>query len=139
LASTIFIDDRRLGLGFRFFHHHRITDDRATRRTSDKIQPVFQITIPPRSKFDDEDVPLLKSFKNLKTLILMGNRITDAGLRERKGLDDLNMLDLRSKKVTPEGFKELQGLKSLTILFFVDSQITDEDLKNVGMLKISRA
>ncbi len=62
-------------------------------------------------------------------------KVTDAGLRELRGLKNLTGLDLGFTQVTDVGLKELKNLKNLTTLNLNFTQVTDEGLKELKDLK----
>jgi len=68
------------------------------------------------NKFGDEQLALLKSFKNLTELALIDSQVTDAGMKEVARLADLTRLDVKGTPITDAGLKELarsEKLKSL--------------------------
>jgi hypothetical protein len=54
----------------------------------------------------------LKDLVQPRELSLNGTKVTDAGIKESKGLANLRRLELRSPAITDVGFKELKYLKN---------------------------
>src|SRR5215471_14025304 len=86
------------------------------------------------TKVTDAGLKELKGLKNLQELDLWGTKVTDAGLKELKEFTSLQRLRLGSK-VTDAGLKELKGLKSLQTLNLWDTSVTDAGLKELKGLK----
>ena len=59
---------------------------------------------------------------------LTSSKITDAGLKELKGLKNLQWLDLTYTQITDAGLKDLKELKALDSLVLHATQITDAGL-----------
>ena len=57
-----------------------------------------------------------KDDSSIRSLYLSSSEMTDAGLKEVKGLKQLTTLTIRCERVTDAGLKELKGLKHLTSL-----------------------
>ncbi len=83
----------------------------------------------------DADLKDLKGIKNLTGLIVGGELVTDAGLKELKDMKNLTMLRISgSQQVTDAGLKQLKELKNLTVLTF-GIRVTDASLKQVKDFK----
>jgi internalin A len=105
--------------------------------------PVIAVIFDESKKVTDKDLALVKEFRNLDSLSL--NRclqITDAGLRELKGLKNLHYLWLGGgekfgeTKITDRGLRELKDLKSLKALGLRGTRVTNlEGLKNLTSLE----
>jgi Leucine-rich repeat (LRR) protein len=80
-------------------------------------------------QFEDKNVQVLVSLKNLKYINLDHTQITDAGLKKIVELKNLSALDLTGTKITDAGLKELQDLKQLTTLSLAGTKIADSGLK----------
>ena len=66
------------------------------------------------------------------TELLLGNtQVTDAGMKELKGLKNLQKLFLNQTQVTDSGLKELKELKNLRVLYLVGTQVTDAGIKEM--------
>ncbi len=88
------------------------------------------------TKVTDAGLKELKGLKNLTTLELMWTPVTDVGLKELKDLKNLESLSLSITQVTDAGMKELKDLKNLKSLFLGD-RISDaglKELKNIETL-----
>ena len=79
--------------------------------------------------FEDKDVHVLASLKDLTYVDLNHTQITDAGLKELVEIESVTALDLTGTKVTDAGLKELQKLKNLTTLSLAGTKITEGGLK----------
>ena len=86
-------------------------------------------------RFENKDLYLLKSLKNLTTLDLSDNPIKDAGFKELAELKNLTTLNLGSTQITDAGFKGLGQLKNLTTLDLSNTQIADTGAKELRELK----
>jgi hypothetical protein len=89
----------------------------------------------PNTKVTDAGLKELKGLNNLNVLVLNNTQVTDAGLKELKGLNNLEILSLDGTKVTDAGLKELKGLKNLTRLYLKETKVTDAGLKELKELK----
>jgi hypothetical protein len=80
----------------------------------------------------------LKEVGRVKTLrqfwITAAFKITDAGVKELRGLENLEDLTLDRSKVTGTGFKDLKDLKKLRKLTLRGSSVTDAGLRYVAEL-----
>jgi Leucine-rich repeat (LRR) protein len=77
----------------------------------------------------------LRGLKSLASLYLGNTAVTDEGLKEVKHLEGLSTLNLMLTKVTDTGLKELKGLKKLTRLDLNNTKVTDEGLKQLKDLE----
>jgi len=73
----------------------------------------------------------LKELTHLEVLGLRGAKVTDAGLKDIRGLASLVDLDLGDTGVTDDGLVHLKGLTNLDRLNLDGTQVTDEGLKNL--------
>jgi internalin A len=85
--------------------------------------------------FTGAGLQLLGSRKDLQELTLTGNKVTDASLREIKGLTGLRHLDLTGTGVTDDGVRELKDLQSLVEVDLGNTKITDGGLKDLSQVK----
>lgn len=85
--------------------------------------------------FEDEQLRLLKGFKNLRELFLIDSRVTDAGLKDIGRLTTLTRLDLAGTPVGDAGLKEVARLTNLTHLSLKGTRITDAALAELSSLK----
>src|SRR5437660_1229639 len=71
----------------------------------------------------------------VKAIETLGGKVTDAGLKELKGLKNLQLLDIQRTQITDTGLKELKEVKSLRELW--PAKVTDQTLRTlreVGLL-----
>ena len=59
------------------------------------------------------------------------SRVTDAGLKDLKGLNQLVDLGLSDNKVTDSGLKYLEGLDQLHRLILNNTEVTNEGVKKL--------
>lgn len=86
--------------------------------------------------FGDEHVPILNSFKQLRTLdVFRCLKITDAGLKHIKELNSLRSLKLEDTNITDAGIKELVELDNLTRLQLRSHRISDKGIAELSGLK----
>jgi internalin A len=84
----------------------------------------------------DAGLKELKGLNNLRWLSLMGSKgVSDEGLQELRELKNLDSLDLGYTAVTDVGMKELSELKNLTRLSLYNTKVTDVGLKELRELK----
>jgi Leucine-rich repeat (LRR) protein len=76
----------------------------------------------------------LGKLKDLRTLSLGSEEVTEAGLKELAGLQELRRLNLNGTKVTDAGVKHLAGLSRLQVLSLAHSEVTDGCLKDLRKL-----
>jgi beta-lactamase regulating signal transducer with metallopeptidase domain/Leucine-rich repeat (LRR) protein len=96
--------------------------------------PVTAIAFGRASQFDDNDVPVFKSFKRLAKLSLRHTLITDAGLKDLSHLPDLAELTLDRTRITDAGLTSISQLTNLKTLSLHGCRITDTGLKEIGKL-----
>jgi hypothetical protein len=77
----------------------------------------------------------LVQFQNLRSLLVLSQKMTDAGALEIAKLKKLEHLDLFCAKVTATGLKELAKIQSVTRLTLSSIDVTDEMLKEVAGFK----
>jgi len=82
----------------------------------------------------DADLAGLKGLAGLQILGLGGTQVTDAGLAHLKGLGRLQRLDLRGTQVSDAGLAHLAGLGSLQALDLTDTQVSDAGLAHLKWL-----
>jgi Leucine-rich repeat (LRR) protein len=82
----------------------------------------------------DAQVKELKGMTELVNLQLMGNGITDSGLQHLKGLANLRKLSLSFSQVSDTGLEHLEGLTDLTMLDLSFTQVTGAGLKHLREL-----
>jgi hypothetical protein len=83
----------------------------------------------------DAGLKELAALPGLETLRLDQTAVTDEGLKAVGTLQGLRELDLQSTAVTDAGLKELAGLKGLQILVLYDTKVTDAGLKHLRALR----
>jgi hypothetical protein len=82
-------------------------------------------------KVTDAGLENLKGLSQLKNISLRWAQITDAGLEHVKDLTQLKDLDLTDTQVTDAGLGQLKGLENLEFLGLMGTRVTDEGLKNL--------
>jgi RNA polymerase sigma factor (sigma-70 family) len=95
----------------------------------------FGLHLMGNSLVTDAGMKELKGLKNLTELNLFGTQVTDAGLKEIKELKNLTELNLRATNVTDVGLGELKELKNLNFLFLGNTKVTDAGMKELKELK----
>jgi len=90
-------------------------------------------------RLKDSGLERVAHLRQLKKLVLVRTKITDAGLVHLdKGLQNLHWLNLKWTKITDKGLARLSGLTSLSELY-LPRQITDAGLKHLKSLtKLSK-
>jgi hypothetical protein len=83
------------------------------------------------TKVTDAGLKHIKELNQLIVLSLGNTQVTDAGLKELKGLKQLLLLDLEETKITDTGLKELKELKTLTWLNLHGTKVTDAGIKEL--------
>ena len=84
------------------------------------------------------DLAHLADLRGLKSLVLMGTRVSDDGLKHLARLDSLEELNLGNTRVTDDGLAQLTHLKNLTRLD-LPKQIGDGGLLHlVGLTNLQR-
>ncbi len=87
------------------------------------------------TEVEDADLKNLKDLKHLVSLDLFCcYYLTEAAMKELKGLKQLKELSLRETGMTGNGLKELKELKQLTTLNLRSTQVTDAGLKELKEL-----
>jgi internalin A len=72
----------------------------------------------------------------VRSLILSGTKVTDAGLKELRPFQHLHRLNLSHTEVTDAGLKEVVGqFKQLQTLELSETKVTDDGLKELCELK----
>lgn len=61
-----------------------------------------------QTNIGDADMELIGTFTNLKSLFLVGTRITDASIPHLKKLKNLQRLDITGTKISEQGKRDLQ-------------------------------
>jgi hypothetical protein len=79
----------------------------------------------------DDDIRLLASLPNLRSLTLGGADLSDAGLKHLAGMKSLLHLTLREGKVTDEGMKDVARIPNLQELS-TPKTITDAGLRSLA-------
>jgi len=87
------------------------------------------------NEFGDEHLAMLKSFKNLTELELVGANVTDAGMQEVALITSLRSLYVFGTPITDAGLKEIARLEKLTSLGLERTHITDAGLAELSRLK----
>jgi hypothetical protein len=87
--------------------------------------------LPLPRRMTDARLKELRGMKDLAALDLAETEVTDQGLKELAGLG-LTWLNLASTGVTDAGLKELKGLKTLTQLGLAHTRVTDAGLKELN-------
>lgn len=93
---------------------------------------------------NDDDLPTIAGFKNLKTLYLSNTLITDDGLTPLRALTSLESLNVAYSRVGDVGLKQIGAIKSLKQLNLFKTRITDAGiaeltaLPNLEELKLQR-
>jgi hypothetical protein len=90
-----------------------------------------------RVRIAHADDAMLRGFTELtqlRTLEILGDGVTDAGLVNLKGLTRLQRLYLDNTKVTDVGLVNLKALNELQRLFLISTQVTDAGLVNLKTL-----
>ena len=70
----------------------------------------------------------LEKLGDLSTLFLNGSDVTDAAIRELRGLTRLRMLNLSNTRITGSGLRDLACLKNLECLVLRGTAVTDSDV-----------
>jgi hypothetical protein len=90
--------------------------------------------VPDGRKLGDEDLAYLREFPRLEILNLSKSLVTDAGMRELRGLRHLRGLYLSSTKITDAGLEPLSGLVELETLDLSKTRIDDAGLAHLAGL-----
>ncbi|HEV3261077.1 MAG TPA: protein kinase [Gemmataceae bacterium] len=86
---------------------------------------VVNVDVRSQPKADDAGLIHLKDLAELRSLCLLGTRITDAGLMHLKDLPKLESLSLHSTRITDAGLATIKGLPNLKFLDLAYTQVTD--------------
>src|SRR5580700_5094501 len=106
-----------------------------TRDDKQPGKPVVEVNLSLK-KVTEAGVKELKELEQLTRLILGGTQGTDAGLKELKHLEQLTELRVIGSPVTNAGLKELKDFKRLTKLDISGCKaLTDAGLKELKDLK----
>jgi len=89
-------------------------------------KPVTEVDLASSKALKDDDLKILREFKQLEWLSLNETAITDAGLAHVKDLKDLKTLGLLKTGVTDKGFVHLKGLKKLGAVNLIGTKVTKE-------------
>jgi Leucine-rich repeat (LRR) protein len=91
----------------------------------------------PHSGVADEDIESIKQFRNIKTLILGENNITNLGfVTICNSFLELKKLFINHNQITDDGLSSIVKLKSLRCLDLRCNKITSESLKYIGKLSL---
>ena len=71
------------------------------------------IKIESNSTITDDDLRFIREFRSLRELALLGERISDAGIKQLRSLPRLEVLILIDVSITDEGLAYLQSIRSL--------------------------
>jgi hypothetical protein len=92
--------------------------------------PVVLVYFP--EKATDRDLAAIQFFPELRRLSVQKAGVTDAGLKQLRGLRKLETLDLLGcSKITGEGLKHLSRMSSLKRLDLSETQVGDEALRHL--------
>ena len=110
-----------------------------TRDTTKPNKPIVGVTFNKSYRINpdirDANLKELIPLKQLRTLDVSVNLITDVGMKEIAKLDNLTSLNLSVTDVTGAGLKELAGLKHLSHLDIEQTALTDRKLIGLGELQ----
>ncbi len=104
----------------------------------DRLMPfetATQFDCSTKTDLNDTELALLCEFKNLKSLYLNSNEITNAGLSHIKMLVKLEKLHLKNSQVTDAGLIHLNGLTNLFELDLSGTQVSDAGLVHLKELR----
>jgi len=128
---------RRL-LGDRFFSHVQTVD----LSNMPKHEYDFFAALPNRDlwrgPFGDEALAPLRRFKDLRSLCLQGNRITDHGLSHLRRLHRLQSLNLALTEVTDVGLEHVGRFRQLIYLNLAKTRVSDAGLNHLTQLRCLR-
>jgi hypothetical protein len=82
----------------------------------------------------DADLKNVKGMNRLRYLFLNGTRVSDGGLENLTGLTKLHALSLHGIQLSDAGLKPLAGLTQLQSLDLVGTHVTDDGLKTLDGL-----
>jgi hypothetical protein len=89
----------------------------------------------PYSETSDDHLRLIPQQTRVRSLVLDGTRITDAGLHHLRGMADLETLSLGGTNVTDAGAQTLGDLRSLQSLDLRRTKITNSAMAPLGRLR----
>jgi hypothetical protein len=93
---------------------------------------------PGERPLEDGDLAWVSAFPQLKDLDLSNSLVTDAGMRELRGLRQLRKLSLWGTRITDAGVESLRGLTELEDLDLGGTRISDAGLKSLaGLAKLT--
>ncbi|MDR3636040.1 MAG: hypothetical protein P4L84_19715 [Isosphaeraceae bacterium] len=99
-------------------------------------KPVVKVDLYAATEFTDEDLKAIETFPRLRSLDLMGTRVTDAGVsRLVSHLGALQTLDLMGTKVTDAVLEPIGRLKTLRGLGLHGTFVTNAGMERVGMME----
>jgi len=91
----------------------------------------------PHSGVSDEDIDGIKQFRNIRTLILGENNITNLGfVTICNSFLELKKLFINHNQITDDGLSSIVKLKSLKCLDLRCNKITSESLKYISQLPL---
>ena len=103
------------------------------------IQEISQNNVPGiRLDAVDSDLEQLRRLEKLRSLNLMGSKITDAGLKYLETMSQLEQLDLMYTPITDAGLEYIKSMTSLKNLNLYATKITDigmDHIKNMTNLQ----
>jgi hypothetical protein len=82
----------------------------------------------------NEGVEHLKALPKLRSVDLVGDRVSDRAMKRLAELTQLGKLKIRGTGITDAGLASLTNLSQLTWLELDSAEITDVGLKNVGQI-----
>lgn len=89
-------------------------------------------------RISEDELVVLRDFRNLKRLVLSGPQFTDAALVQVAKVKKLQSLQLSGASVTDAGLQNLNGMRALSELDLAKTKISDEGLlglRNLPSLK----
>ena len=86
------------------------------------------------SRISDEGLDNMRMFSQLESLCLADAQITNSGLNNLQEMPQLQELYLQNNAITDDGLKYLQGLSQLQLLCLDKTAITDNGLKTLRKL-----
>lgn len=90
-------------------------------------------------EFGDDWMPRLTRLRRLRSVVLCGTGVTDAGLVHLQDLGQLECLNLQGSKVTDAGLEHLQKLTTLRFLYLDRTAVTDAGLVHLhGLADLRR-
>jgi uncharacterized membrane protein len=86
-----------------------------------------------KKEIRDIDLAVIASFRNLETLWLDNNAITDDGFRKLTDLNHLEYLNASSTELSPTALQELTTIKTLQKVVAVNTKVNEADKKKFQM------